>query len=98
MVKKTKTMSATIKEGKKFIAKPRAARTSTIQATIASKNDGFKKRKPVKKAAKPVAKKAKAVKKTTKAATKAKPAKKAAKPAKKKASKPITSKRIRIPV
>lgn len=43
MVKKTKTMAATIKEGKKFTAKPRATRTSTIEQTIAAKDQGFKK-------------------------------------------------------
>jgi hypothetical protein len=43
MVKKTKTMAATIKEGKKFTQKPKATRTSTIQQTIADKDQGFKK-------------------------------------------------------
>lgn len=38
MVRQTKTMAATVKEGKKFTKKPKAARTSTIQQTIASKD------------------------------------------------------------
>lgn len=45
MVKKTRTMAATVKEGKKFTKKPKAARTSTIQQTIAAKDAGFKKQK-----------------------------------------------------
>jgi hypothetical protein len=45
MVKKTRTMAATVKEGKKFTKKPKAARTSTIQQTIAAKDTGFKKQK-----------------------------------------------------
>ena len=35
-------MVATIKDGKKFTKKARAPRTSTIEATIASKDTGFK--------------------------------------------------------
>ncbi len=45
MVRKTKTMAATVKEGKKFTKKSKAARTSTIQQTIAAKDQGFKKPK-----------------------------------------------------
>jgi hypothetical protein len=36
-------MAATVKEGKKFANKERALRTSTIQQTINSADDGFKK-------------------------------------------------------
>ncbi len=43
MVRKTKTMAATVKEGKKFTKKDKAPRTSTIAQTIASKDAGFKK-------------------------------------------------------
>jgi len=80
MVKRTRTMAATVKEGRKFTAKPKAPRTSTIEATIAAKNDGFKNKKRVAKKAKRAPAKAKAAPK--RAASKAKPAQKT-KPVKK---------------
>lgn len=88
MVKKTKTMAATVKEGKKFTQKPKTARTSTIQQTLNAKDAGFKKVKKSRKTKTMAAtikegapKKAKKVAKAKKVSKKAKPAKKAAKKA-----------------
>ena len=90
MVRKTRTMVATVKEGKKFAHKNKAARTSTIAQTIAAKDAGCKKQsksrktktmaETLKSAAPPKTKKvAKKAHKKPKAAKKAKPAKKSAK-------------------
>ena len=86
MIKKTRTMVATVKEGKKFTQKPKAARTSTIQQTIAAKDAGFKKLKKSRKTKtiaetikEGTAQKTKKVVKKTPAVKKAKAAKKAAK-------------------
>ena len=47
MVKRTSTIQATIKDAKKMTRKPRKARTSTINETIATSAQGFKpKKKP----------------------------------------------------
>ena len=49
MVKRTSTIQATIKDAKKMTRKPRKTRTSTINETIATSDQGFKKkRKPTK--------------------------------------------------
>ena len=45
MVKKTRTMVATIIEGKKHLNKNKKPRTSTIDQTIASSKSGFKTQK-----------------------------------------------------
>lgn len=49
MVKRTSTIQATIKDAKSMTRKPRKARTSTINETIATSAQGFKpKKKPTK--------------------------------------------------
>jgi len=45
MVKRTKTMTATLKEAKKLLNKGKKQRASTIDQTIASAQAGFKKQK-----------------------------------------------------
>lgn len=47
MAKRTKTMTATLKEAKKMIRKPKKARTSTIDQTVADANKGLKRQKKV---------------------------------------------------
>ena len=49
MAKKTQTITATLKEAKKFLNKSKKPRTSTIDQTLATANAGFKaKKKPTK--------------------------------------------------
>lgn len=45
MVKRTSTMQATIKDAKRMTRKPKKARTSTINETIATADQGFKPKK-----------------------------------------------------
>lgn len=45
MVKKTKTMAATIKEGRQHLNKGKKPRTSTIDQTLATAQSGFKTQK-----------------------------------------------------
>ena len=49
MAKRTKTMTATLKDAKKILGKNKKPRTSTIDQTIAASTAGFKaKKKPTK--------------------------------------------------
>lgn len=88
MAKKTRTMAATLKDAKKLFKKAPRARTSTIDATLASAPAGFKqKKKPTKtrtmaetlKAAAPAPKKTKKVAKKAAAKSKASKSKKGGK-------------------
>jgi tRNA C32,U32 (ribose-2'-O)-methylase TrmJ len=49
MVKRTSTIQATIKDAQKIVKKPKKPRTSTIDETVATANQGIK---PLKKATK----------------------------------------------
>lgn len=77
MAKRTNTMVATIKEAKKIIKKPKKARSSTIDQTVADAGKAMKKQKKVTKTKTMVATLDDAGVKVPKAPRKARVAKKA---------------------